>query len=414
MLNKLFTLLLVLTALQAQGRSRVYTPEVKTLQVVVNQDWLSPPVMRLGTADVLHVSFDELSHNYRRYVYHLEHCEADWQPSADIFESDWLVGFNDNTIDDYDNSLNTTVLYTHYSLQIPNDRCRLKMSGNYCLTVYDEQEGSLDEPVLTAEFRVVEPLMNVGLSVTTNTDVDFNLSHQQVSMTAVYNSLQVTHEEEQLWTVVTQNGREDTQVAGTRPTSLQLGKAQWEHCRDLIFDAGNEYHKFEVLDVSHPTLGIDRMRWDGSNYHAFPFANEPRRHYVYDEDANGAFYIRNSDNIENDRTCDYVYVNYKLLTGHEYPDAHIVVDGQWATDDNADTYLMTYDETDRSYNARILQKQGYYSYQYLLLTADGRVRPIPEEGSFFQTENRYQAYVYYKGTGARTWRLVGYQQVTLK
>ena len=414
MLNKLFTLLLVLTALQAQGRSRVYTPEVKTLQVVVNQDWLSPPVMRLGTADVLHVSFDELSHNYRRYVYHLEHCEADWQPSADIFESDWLVGFNDNTIDDYDNSLNTTVLYTHYSLQIPNDRCRLKMSGNYRLTVYDEQEGSLDEPVLTAEFRVVEPLMNVGLSVTTNTDVDFNLSHQQVSMTAIYNSLQVTHEEEQLWTVVTQNGREDTQVAGTRPTSLQLGKAQWEHCRDLIFDAGNEYHKFEVLDVSHPTLGIDRMRWDGSNYHAFPFANEPRRHYVYDEDANGAFYIRNSDNIENDRTCDYVYVNYKLLTGHEYPDARIVVDGQWATDDNADTYLMTYDETDRSYNARILQKQGYYSYQYLLLTADGRVRPIPEEGSFFQTENRYQAYVYYKGTGARTWRLVGYQQVTLK
>ena len=414
MLNKLFTLLLVLTALQAQGRSRVYTPEVKTLQVVVNQDWLSPPVMRLGTADVLHVSFDELSHNYRRYVYHLEHCEADWQPSADIFESDWLVGFNDNTIDDYDNSLNTTVLYTHYSLQIPNDRCRLKMSGNYRLTVYDEQEGSLDEPVLMAEFRVVEPLMNVGLSVTTNTDVDFNLSHQQVSMTAVYNSLQVTHEEEQLWTVVTQNGREDTQVAGARPTSLQLGKAQWEHCRDLIFDAGNEYHKFEVLDVSHPTLGIDRMRWDGSNYHAFPFANEPRRHYVYDEDANGAFYIRNSDNIENDRTCDYVYVNYKLLTGHEYPDAHIVVDGQWATDDNADTYLMTYDETDRSYNARILQKQGYYSYQYLLLTADGRVRPIPEEGSFFQTENHYQAYVYYKGTGARTWRLVGYQQVTLK
>ena len=414
MLNKLFTLLLVLTALQAQGRSRVYTPEVKTLQVVVNQDWLSPPVMRLGTADVLHVSFDELSHNYRRYVYHLEHCEADWQPSADIFESDWLVGFNDNTIDDYDNSLNTTVLYTHYSLQIPNDRCRLKMSGNYRLTVYDEQEGSLDEPVLTAEFRVVEPLMNVGLSVTTNTDVDFNLSHQQVSVTAVYNSLQVTHEEEQLWTVVTQNGREDTQVAGTRPTTLQLGKAQWEHCRDLIFDAGNEYHKFEVLDVSHPTLGIDRMRWDGSNYHAFLFANEPRRHYVYDEDANGAFYIRNSDNIENDRTCDYVYVNYKLLTGHEYPDAHIVVDGQWATDDNADTYLMTYDETDRSYNARILQKQGYYSYQYLLLTADGRVRPIPEEGSFFQTENRYQAYVYYKGTGARTWRLVGYQQVTLK
>jgi len=414
MLNRLVTLLLALTALQAQGRSRVYTPEVKTLQVVVGQDWLSPPVMRLGTDDVLHVSFDELSHTYRRYVYHLEHCEADWQPSTEIFESDWLEGFNDNTIDDYDNSLNTTVLYTHYRLQIPNDRCRLKMSGNYRLTVYDEQEGSLDEPVLTAEFRVVEPLMNVGLSITTNTDVDFNLSHQQVSMTVVYNSLPVTNEREQLWTVVTQNGREDTQVAGAPPTYVQQGRLQWEHCRQLIFDAGNEYRKFEVLDVNHPTLGIDRMRWDGQHYHAFPFAGEPRRSYVYDEDANGAFYIRNSDNVENDRTCDYVYVNYKLLTGHEYTDAAITVNGQWTTDADSDSYLMTYDDSDRSYNACILQKQGYYSYQYQLLTADGRVKPVPEEGSFFETENRYQAYIYYKGTGARTWRLVGYQQITLK
>jgi hypothetical protein len=39
---------------------------------------------------------------------------------------------------------------------------------------------------------------------------------------------------------------------------------------------------------------------------------------------------------------------------------------------------------------------------------------MPEEGSFYQTENRYQAFVYYKGVSERTWRLAGYQQVTIR
>ena len=403
-------MVLLLTALQVAGKNTVYNPQVKTLQVVVNQDWLSPPVMRLGTNDLLNIGFDELSHNFHRYTYRLEHCEADWSPSEELFESDWLEGFNDNVIEDYENSLNTTVLYTHYQLQIPNDRCRLKMSGNYRLHVYDEEAD--DKEVLCAEFRVVEPLMNVGLSVTTNTDIDFNQSHQQVSMTVVYNSLSITNEEEQLWTIVMQNGREDNQKTNPKPNYIQTGKIQWEHNRELIFDAGNEYHKFEVLDVTHPTLGIDFMRWDGHNYHAFPFTNTPRRSYLYDQDANGSFYVRNSDNLENDHTCDYVYIHYKLMVDKPYQE-HVVIDGNWTTE-NETSYIMNYDEQDRSYNAKILQKQGYYSYQYLLRDANGATHILPEEGSFFETENRYQAYIYYKGTGERTWRLVGYQQIVLR
>ena len=409
-MKKLVMAFMCMLALPASARSVVLSPQVKTLQVVVNQDWLSPPVMRLGTDDVLNVGFDELSHTYHRYIYKLEHCEADWSPSDDIFESNWLEGFNGNPIEDYENSLNTTVLYTHYQLQIPNDRCRLKMSGNYRLHVYDEDED--DEEVLCAEFRVVEPLMNVGLSVTTDTDVDFNVSHQQVSMTVNYGSLSVTNEAAQVWTVVTKNGREDCQKVNVRPNHIQPGRLVWENNRGLIFDAGNEYHKYEVLDVSHPTMGIDRIDWDGHHYQAYPFADAPRRNYLYDQDANGAFYIRNSDNIENDRTCDYVYVNYKLLPADEY-DCDVIVDGDWTTEQNG-TYTMTYDESDRSYNARILQKQGYYSYQYLLRGTDGLTAVMPEEGSFFETENKYQAYIYYKGVADRTWRLVGYQQIFLR
>ena len=400
----------LLSGLSVFGRSVVYSDQIKTLQVVVNQDWLSLPIMTLGKDDVLNVSFDELSHDYHRYLYRLEHCEADWLPSEGLFESDWLSGFNNNPIEDYENSLNTTVLYTHYHLQIPNSRCQLRMSGNYRLHIIDEET---EEEVACAEFRVVEPLVNLGLSVTTNTDIDHNLSHQQVSMTLKLNNLNVTNPTEQLRTVVMQNGREDTQRQDPKPTYTRRDQIQWEHNRELIFDAGNEYHKFEVLDVSHPTMGLERIVWDGKNYHAYPFVNEPRHNYVYDEDADGAFYIRNSDNIENERTCDYVYVHYKLCPAEELADAEVSIEGLWTTE-APEKYMMTYDENDRSYQAVILQKQGYYSYLYKLADAEGRTRILPEEGSFFETENRYQALVFYKPIGGRTWLLVGYQQVTLR
>ena len=396
-------------SLPVAARSFINSPHIKTLQVVVNDDWLSPPVIQLGSSDVLNVGFDVLSHNYHRYVCHVEHCEADWTTSDEIFESDWLEGFNDNPIEDYVNSINTTVLYTHYRLQIPNERCRLKMSGNYRLRILDEDEDG--EEVLVVEFRVAESQMNVGLGATTNTDVDHNLSHQQVNMTVRYNGLVVTNPDEQIWTVVMQNGREDNWRQNVRPTFIQPGQLRWEHCRELIFDAGNEYHKFEMLDMSHPTMGVGHIHWDGSNYHVYPFLNEPRRNYLYDEDADGAFYIRNSDNIENDIASDYVWVNYRLKAP-QLLSGRIVIDGHWTTE-KPELYLMDYDEEQGLYTASILQKLGYYSYHYLWLKDDGTRHPLPSEGNFYETENRYQVLVYFKGTGERTWRLTSYSQLIM-
>lgn len=387
-------------AVAAQGGNRIYSPRIKSLTSIVNGDWLNRPVMELGRGDRLTIGFDELSHNYHRLVYHIEHCEVDWKPSEELFESDWLEGFNDIPIEDYRNSINTTVLYTHYQLTIPNDRCRLKMSGNYRLTVYDEDEDN--ERILEVEFYVVEPLMDVGIEVTSNTDVDHNVSHQQLTMKVNYNQVRVTNIEEQLYTVVMQNWREDNARHNLKPTFVNNLGLSWEHSRPLVFDAGNEFHKFEVLDVSHATMGLDRITWDGHNYQAYPFVNTVRRNYLTDVDADGAFCIRNSDYTECDYTCDYVWVNYRLQVPYQ---GDVYLDGHWATDHNRRQYKMHYDEQQGVYYAAILQKQGYYSYQYL--TADGKTPP--SEGDFYQTENRYQAMVYYRGAGERTWRLVGFR-----
>ena len=408
-MKKALAILLFLLPMTLSAENRIYDSQIKSLQTVVNQDWLSPTIMRLYGNDHLHVSFDELSHDYHRYIYRLEHCEADWSSSEELFDTDWLEGFNDNVIEDFEHSINTTVAYTHYQLTIPNDRCRLKMSGNYRLHVIDEDQGN---DILTVEFMITEQAMNLSMAISTNTDIDTNLSHQQVSFGLKYGSLSVTDPQEQLQTVVMQNNREDNWRWNVRPSAVSQNGLEWKHRKELIFDGGNEYRKFEVLDPSHPTMGIDRISWDGEYFQAFPFISEPRPNYLYDEDADGSFYIRNSDNRENDITSDYVWVNYRLKSPY-MTEGCIVIDGRWTTED-PETYVMEYDEASKLYTTSILQKLGYYSYQYLWVTDDSVSHPLPSEGNFYQTENRYQVLVYYKGVGERTWRLVAFSQNTIR
>lgn len=398
-------------AMTAQ-RHEIMSDHIATLQVVADNDWLTMPVIRLNSGQRIHIEFDDLTHQYNRYAYKVIHCEADWTESEELFESDYIEGFADgNTIDEMEESLNTNQLYTHYSLTLPNEHCRLKMSGNYKVEVYDDNDDS--EPMLTACFMVVEPVMTVRMEVTPNTDIDVNKTHQQVSMEVAYNGLLVLQPERQIHTVVLQNGRWDNARLNAKPQYTMADGLRWDHNRDLIFDAGNEYRKFEVLDTDHPTLGIDRIRWDGKQFHAFVFADEPRPNYLYDEDANGAFYIRNSDNIENNRISDYVQVHFQLMCPQPVS-GDVYVNGVWTNDRFLEQYRMEYDYGSSSYQLTLPLKMGYYSYQYVMLDADGFAQVMPTEGSFFQTENEYYALVYYRQQGGRTDRLVGYQKVRYK
>lgn len=411
----LILLSLILVKNVSAQRNEIYDRGIASLQVVAGQQWLSLPIIKLGSHgpnERINISFDDLTHTYHRYVYRIEHCEADWTVSDQLFSSDYIEGFQDgNTIDDIVESINTNTLYTHYSLQIPNEQCSLKMSGNYKLTVYDENDGN--RLMFTACFMVIEPAMGVALDVTTNTDIDINKAHQQVSMQVNYGGINVTDPMSQIKTVIMQNRRWDNAKVNPRPQYIMPDGLKWEHNRDLIFQAGNEYHKYEILDVDHPSMGIDRIVWDGNDYQVYPYVCTPRPNYLYDEDANGAFYIRNSDNIENDISSEYVYVHYTLKTPQRFA-GDIYVNGSWTNDQFTPEYLMTYDEINKCYTATIRQKQGYYSYQYVMVDDNGVSQAVPSEGSFYQTENKYQALVYYRGRGERTDRLVGYQEVQFK
>lgn len=170
-----FLLLLCCNASWAQ-QNRIIHSNIASLQVVAGNKWLEPPVISLNDNTPINISFDEKSHNYHRYVYTVEHCEDDWSVSKQLFKSDYIRGFSDYlNIEDIQPSINTNTEYTHYSFSIPNESCQLLMSGNYKVTVYDDNNN--DSKILVAHFMVVDPKVKIGIEATTNTDLDINNRH---------------------------------------------------------------------------------------------------------------------------------------------------------------------------------------------------------------------------------------------
>ena len=162
----------------------IRSENIASLQVVSVTDWMGDAVLRLGSTDRLTVSFDDLTHQYHRYVYSLTHCEPDWTPTEGLFTSDFMSGFQDDiTIDNYKESINTNQLYTHYTLRIPNSSCAPKISGNYQLDIIDDET---KDTVITARFMVNENIANISTAILTDTDIDVRKSHQQVNIRLDY------------------------------------------------------------------------------------------------------------------------------------------------------------------------------------------------------------------------------------
>ena len=443
---------------------------IHTLQTIVNDDWLHDDVITLGTDDWVTISFDHFTHDYHRFTYKIVHCNADWTPS-DLFEVDYMDGFNDQPIEDYDNSLNTTMLYTHYRLDLPNDDIQLKASGNYRVEIYldngqqttDEEDNDdendnenedcrpednnydavhqdsllarhssskldsalaaprnsqfsilnsqLESPVAVACFRVVEPRMGLNVAVTSNTDIDTNLSHQQVSFTLNYNSSEVVDPATEIKPYIYQNSRTDNAVALVKPTYVTPGRLEYVHNRQLIFPAGNDYRRFEVINMHYATQGVDRVTYFEPYYHATLLPDAPRRNYSFDVDHDGRYLIRYNMAQDTDIEADYLFVHFTLdmprRTGGDF-----YLTGEFAYNDFTPQYEMEYNAAEQCYEATVLLKQGAYDFMYLWVPDGSRVgQTAPAEGNFYEAENEYQVYIYHRPFGGRYDRLVATQQV---
>ena len=391
--------------------NKVYHPMIHTLQTIVNDDWLLDDVITLGTDDWVSISFDHFSHDYHRFVYRIVHCNADWTPS-DLFEVDYMDGFNNQPIEDYENSLNTTMLYTHYHLDLPNDNIQFKASGNYRVEIYlDEDDNSGNALAAVACFRIVEPRMALNASITSNTDIDTNLSHQQVSFAVSYNSSEVVDPATEIKPYIYQNSRTDNCVSLVKPTYISPGHVEYVHNKALIFPAGNEYRRFEVINMHYATQGVDKISFFAPYYHATLYPDAPRRNYSYDEDHDGRYLIRYNLAEDPNTEADYLFVHYRLNSPH-LSGGEFYLSGEFTYNEFTPAYRASYNEAEQAYEATVMLKQGAYDFLYLWVPNGSSIGQTgPAEGNFYEAENEYQIYIYHRPFGGRYDRLVATQQI---
>lgn len=404
-------LIIVLLLIGVSAKAQIFytqalSPDIYTIQLLkANGDWNSLPVIKFDNNDYINISFDRISDDsFNRLRYKIIACNADWTVNKDLSEVEYLNGFNDNAIDNYHSSINTTVNYTHFSVDLPNDDISFKLSGNYVVLVYEED--NYNNILLSARISVLDSNIDIAAEVSSITDIDANKNHQQVAF-SLKPRFRLQDPLTDLKVYVRQNNRNDNERTGFKPTIITPDKIGYGHIKDLIFEAGNEFRRFDISSNKYNGFNVNRIEYRRPYYYTDISTDEIRSNkpYVYDQDQNGHFIIRNRDAGDNDIEADYFQTTFTLAVD-EPISQNIYLNGFLTQNIPNEKYKMTYDAYSRTYNLTLLLKQGLYNYQYL--TKDGNQyseRLI--EGNFYQTENEYSIWVYYRPIGQRFDRLVG-------
>ena len=411
----LLTLLSLSSLFTSKLNAQIYQTGVKleslkTLTVYPDGDWTRLPVIILDSENKVVIDFDELSHDFKRYAYRIIHCNADWKRS-DRSVLEYMEGFPENDVENGEQSVSTLTMYTHYTFSVPNDNIRLLISGNYAVEVYDKDSNG--EALLTACFMVVENKTQIDASLTASTDIDFKEHHQQLNFNIRPVGVSINQPLTELKVVVQQNHRRDTEVRNLSPTTMNGEVLKYEHHKDLIFKGGNEFRRFEMTTYKYPGLNVNRVEYFKPFYNVELLPSVKRNTgYTYDKDQNGRFLIHSQEALEDKTGSDYFLVHFVLPMEEPVLDGGFFLNGDFVNNRQDATSKLLYHFETKSYEKTLLLKQGAYNFQYVFCPSKGG-KPSAEsiEGSYWETENEYQIYVYYHPAGERYDRLIGFKQV---
>ena len=394
------------TANATDTMTGIFNPTFKSLQIEVEGNKYAPPIITLNSGDRIKISFDELAEDHRYMRYSLVHCNADWKPSG-LVEAEYIEGFNLGDVENYEFSAATTVHYVHYNITLPNNEVRFTVSGNYLLKVFPEENP--DEILLQARFSVTEATASIASEVTSRTDIDYNDKHQQLSIAVDAERANVSDMYNDLIVVIEQDSRQDNIAYITNPMRVSGKKACYEHLRSMIFKAGNEYRRMEIVSSIYPGMGVERNEYLDPFYHATLTTSLPRSEssYLYDQTQFGRFTIHEYNSTDPDTEADYMVVHFTLAMPEIYG-SDIFLDGDFTCRRFDPESLMVYNRATGLYEKTLLLKQGAYNYQYLTMphgSTNGHTAPI--EGDYYQTVHEYTIKVYHRHPGDRYDRLIG-------
>ncbi|MFL1013000.1 type IX secretion system plug protein [Flavisericum labens] len=375
---------------------------IKTINFKGDTPETQLPILRLG--EYLVLEFDALNGNEDDFYYKIEHFNFDWTPSV-LVRSEFMDGFDNQRIRNYENSYNTYQIYSHYKLTIPNNQTRgLKVSGNYLLSIYNNNQ----ELVFSRKFMIYENKANVGVSIKRSRDIQFIEEKQRVDIVITPNNMRLNNPKQTVKAVIVQNNNLHNVISNLKPQYTIGNQLIYKYDTETSFWGGNEYFFFENKDVRAANTGIQFI--DLKNlYHNYLYTNIVRanRPYTYNPDINGNYVILNIDADNPSIEADYVWVHFSLVARENLKDKNIHVYGNFNNYVIDESTRLEYDEANNIFKKPILLKQGFYNYKYVVVKNDGSIDEGSISGNYYQTENNYKVLVYYRDLGARYDQIIG-------
>ncbi len=382
----------------------IYTP------VVFANNWeLSDPFIQLASDDVLNFYFDDLNDDLGDYSYTLIHCTHDWQAS-DLMNSEFLDGFAENPVNDYEESFNTYIKYINYRIQLPNENVKFTKSGNYILLVYEDDD--MESPVITQRFTVFEKKTEVEVDIIRPTDVNQMAYKQIVQFSIDHATYPISDPFQEIHVQVLQNNRWDNSIGRLKPQFIQNNKLIYNYNDEASFDGNMEFRYLDLKSIQFKGEKIESIKLEGDDfYHYTLFPEESRgyKQYLSQKDINGRFIIKNENDQSSHIDAGYTKVHFTLKADEPYESGNVYVFGGLSNWQLNDRFKMTYDDRAKKYELTAIVKQGYHNYLYAL-PQDQQINTEEIEGTHFQTENDYTIIVYQRVFSEGYDRVIGYER----
>lgn len=388
---------------------RIFTENIKTVELYPETNRLGDPVLFLNEEIPLILKFDELDSDYRNYAYTLIHCDAQWKAS-DLSPNEYLNGYTEAYIKDYQFSKNTKVPFIHYTLQIPNNDIQIRYSGNYILKVYPD--GEVEKPILTKKFYVVNPLCTIGGNIIASNNPQIRNSAQEISFKVNINALNSQFPSREITTQIQQNGRYDNQINKLDPLAINDGILDFDLQKGNVFPGLNTFRFFDFSSLDYNSEYVYTINRNGNIDEIELLLSEFRSNKPYKNEPTqfGKFFVETKNYNDADTESEYALVRFLLASEKPIPNAGIYLLGSfdlWSL-----SQKLTYDFANKVYHTEVLLKQGYYSYHYAIkMDGENKADVAAIEGSFYQTPNSYFIRIYYRAPATTYDQLVGWEEI---
>jgi hypothetical protein len=375
---------------------------IKTISFVQNGRNVIP-FFKLG--DTFELQFDDLYSDEADYYYAFTHYNFDWSLPSNLSKAEYLTGIDNQRIITYQNSFNTLQLYSHYKQVFPNKFNQITKSGNYLLTVFNDE----NEVVFSRKFVLYEEGIQVGLLVRRSRDFETIDAKQNIELTLNYGDKILQNPIQNVKVTLLQNGNWSTSISGVKPQYTLGSELIYRYNKETQFWGGNECYTIDNKIIRNTNNTVAKVTSGDQIYNTYLYTNTPRKRsiYTYFPDINGNFFIQNANSNQPETEADYSWVYFSLAMPQEQ-DKDIYIAGMFTNYALSEEAKMEYNSTKKCYEKALLIKQGFTNFQYLLADKSGNIdQKNAVDGNFFQAENNYTALIYYKGNNERYDRVIG-------